>query len=74
MPKARILFTKRKIKLRKLKRIMLEKICKKIWCKIKGHPKKDAPLIELWEASQGRTVVFKCIRCNSTLGSLWHDA
>jgi len=53
---------------------MLEKICKKILCKIKGHPKKDAPLIELWEASQGRVVIFRCIKCNSTLGSLWHDA
>lgn len=53
---------------------MLEKIYKQIKCKIKGHPKLDAPLIELWEASNGRVVVFRCSSCNSKLGSLWHDA
>ena len=53
---------------------MLAKIYNQIKCKIKGHPKKDAPLIELWEQAQGRIVVFKCARCNSKLGSLWHDA
>ena len=53
---------------------MLEKICKKLKCKLQGHPKKDAPLIELGETSRGHVVLFKCNRCNYNLGSLGHDA
>ena len=53
---------------------MLGKIFKNLKCKLSGHPKKDAPLIELWETSKGHVVVFKCNRCNCNLGSLWHDA
>ena len=55
------------------------KVLNKIWCRLKGHPGETAPIIELWEStgffSGGvhRITVFKCSRCNSTLGSTYHE-
>ena len=55
------------------------KVLNKLICKVKGHPGNSAPVIELWEAtgffSSGvyRKTVFKCSRCNSTLGSTYHE-
>lgn len=55
--------------------MMLKKLLNKVRCKVGNHPPKDAPIIELWIAeNSGQFVVFKCARCNSTVGSTWHES
>ena len=66
----------RDTKIDKRRYIKVKMICKgmkRLMCWANGHPKELAPVIELWEASQGTITIFKCERCDSKLGSIWHD-
>ena len=55
--------------------MILERLLNKARCILGKHPPKDAPVIELWTAGDtGQFVVFKCARCNSTVGSPRHES
>ena len=55
--------------------MILKKWVNSLRCMLGSHPAKDAPVIELWQGlAGGQVVVFKCARCNSTVGSMCHES